>query len=82
VGAGSVNVAARHQGSSWTTTVTARLACALHIGATLPKGAQVRQVTLNGSPAKYSIRDTNAGRQVLVAATCGGRTWQVHIVVG
>jgi hypothetical protein len=37
-------------------------------------------VTLNGSPARYTIRDTNAGRQVLVSTACGGQTWQVHIV--
>lgn len=34
VGAGSVDVAASHHGASWTTTVTARLACTLHVGAT------------------------------------------------
>jgi len=36
--AGSVNVTASHHGASWTTTVTARLACTLHAGATLPPG--------------------------------------------
>jgi hypothetical protein len=80
VGAGSVDVAARHDGSSWTTTVTARLACTLHAGATLPAGAQVQLVTLNGIPAPYLVRDTNAGRQVLVSTSCGGHTWQIHIV--
>jgi hypothetical protein len=82
IGSGSADVAARHDGGSWTTTVTARLACTLHIGATLPRGAQVRLVTLNGSPARYTVRDTNAGRQVLVPTPCGGRTWRVHIVAG
>jgi len=80
VGAGSVDVAARHDGASWTTTVTARLACTLHVGATLPTGAQIHLVTLNGSPVPYTVRDTNAGRQVLVSTPCGGRTWTVHIV--
>ena len=37
VGTGSVDVAATHHGSSYTTTVTASLACTLHVGATLPK---------------------------------------------
>jgi hypothetical protein len=82
VGAGSVDVSARHDGSSWTTTVTARLACTLHIGATLPRGTQVRRVTLNGSAVRYAIRDTNAGRQVLVSTPCGGRSWRVHIIAG
>jgi hypothetical protein len=80
VGDGSVDVAARHEGASWTTTVTARLACTLHAGATLPGGAQVRLVTLNGSPVPDTVRDTNAGRQVLVSTLCSGRTWRVHIV--
>ena len=79
VGTGSVDVAATHHGSSYTTTVTASLACTLHIGATLPAGAKIHLVTLNGSPARYMVRDTNAGRQVLVSAPCGGQTWQVHI---
>ena len=41
VGTGSVDVAATHHGSSYTTTVTASLACTLHVGATLPTGAQI-----------------------------------------
>ena len=80
VGTGSVDVAATHHGSSYTTTVTASLACTLHVGATLPAGAKIHLVTLNGSPAHYTVRDTNAGRQVLVSAPCGGQTRQVHIV--
>jgi hypothetical protein len=79
-GAGSIDVAARHDGASWTTTVTARLACTLHIGATLPSGSRVHLVTLNGSRVPYTVRDTNAGRQVLVSTPCSGRTWRVHIV--
>ncbi|MBV9382607.1 MAG: hypothetical protein JO242_18350, partial [Streptosporangiaceae bacterium] len=79
-GTGSLDVAATHHGNSYTATVTARLACTLHAGVTLPKGARVRLVTLNGSPARYTIRDTNAGRQVLVSTVCGGRTWRVHVV--
>ena len=80
VGTGSVDVTATHNGSSWTTTVTARLACTLHAGATLPTGAQIRLVTLNGAPAAYTVRDTNAGRQVFVSTPCNGQTQQVHIV--
>ena len=80
VGTGSVDVAATHHGSSYTTTVSASLACTLHVGATLPAGAKIHLVTLNGSPARYVVRDTNAGRQVLVSAPCRGQTWQVHIV--
>jgi len=82
VGTGSVDVAATHHGSSYTTTVTASLACTLHVGATLPAGATVRQVTLNGSAAHYTVRDTNAGREVLVSTPCRGQTWRVHVVGG
>jgi hypothetical protein len=80
VGAGSIDVAAAHLGNSYTTTVTARLTCTLHVGATLPQGARIHLVTLNGSPIHYTIRDTNAGRQVLVSTPCSGQTWEVHIV--
>jgi len=82
VGTGSVDVAATHHGSSYTTTVTAGLSCTLHVGATVPAGAQVHNVTLNGSPARYAVRDTNAGREVLVSTPCRGQTWQVHVVAG
>ena len=38
VGTGSVDVAATHHGSSYTTTVTAGLSCTLHVGATPCRG--------------------------------------------
>jgi hypothetical protein len=47
-----------------------------------PAGATVHQVTLNGSAAHYSVRDTNAGREVLVSTPCRGQTWRVHVVGG
>ena len=80
VGTGSVDVTATHRGSSWTTTVTARLTCTLHAGAALPAGAQIHLVTLNGAPAAYTVRDTNAGRQVFVSTPCNGQTAKAHIV--
>jgi len=80
VGTGSIDVTATHHGNSWTTTVTAHLACTLHAGATLPGSAQIHRVTLNGSPASYTVRDTNAGRQVIVSTPCSGQTWKVHII--
>ena len=82
VGGGAIDVAATRHGSTYTTTVTASLACTLHVGATLPAGATVHQVTLNGSAAHYTIRDTNAGREVLVSTPCRGQTWRVHVVAG
>jgi hypothetical protein len=80
VGTGSVDVTARHHGASWTTTVTARLACTLHAGATLPPGTTVHLVTLNGTPVPYTVRHTHAGSQVFVTTPCAGHTWRIHIV--
>jgi hypothetical protein len=82
IGNGSVDVSARHDGSSWLTTVTGHgLSCSLHVGATLPVGAHVTHVTLNGAAAHYTVRDTNAGPRVFVTTGCGG-TSRVHIVTG
>jgi hypothetical protein len=47
-----------------------------------PAGATVHQVTLNGSAAHYTVRDTNAGREVLVSTPCRGQTWRVQVVAG
>ena len=79
VGTGSIDVTATHRGNIWTTTVTGRLACTLHVGATLPAAAKVSAVTLNGAPAPYVIRDSNQGRQVLVSTSCSG-TSRVDVV--
>jgi hypothetical protein len=83
VGTGSVDVAASHGAGVWTTTVTARLACTLHAGATLPPGAAVHSVTLNGSNVPYTVRDSNQDRQVFVSTSCGGgRTATVKVTAG
>jgi hypothetical protein len=79
VGSGTINVAATHSGNSWTITVMSRLACTLRIGATLPAGSTVKSVLLNGTSVAYSVRDTNAGRQIIVSTSCGS-TSQVKVV--
>jgi hypothetical protein len=79
IGTGTIDVSATHSGNSWTTIVTSRLSCALHVGATLPAGSTVQSVTLNGAPATYVVRDTNSGRQVFVSTSCGS-TAQVMVV--
>jgi hypothetical protein len=79
IGTGTIDVTATHSGNTWTTTVTSRLACTLHVGATLPAGSTVQSVTLNGAPVTYQVRDTNPGRQVLVSTSCGS-TAQVKVV--
>jgi hypothetical protein len=80
IGTGTIDVTARHSGNTWTTTVISRLACTLHVGATLPAGSTIQSVTLNGKPvASYTKRDTNAGREVFVSTACGS-TAQVKVV--
>jgi len=81
IGSGSIDVTATHSGSTWTTTVTSRLACTLHVGVTLPAGSTVTSVTLNGAPAAHSVRDTNSGRQVFVSTSCGS-TAKVTVITG
>jgi hypothetical protein len=71
IGIGSIDVTADHNGNTWTTAVTSRLSCTLHVGATLPAGSTVTSVTLNGATVAYQVRDTNAGRQVFVSTSCG-----------
>jgi hypothetical protein len=78
VGAGAIDVTATHSGSSWMTTVTSRLTCALHVGVTLPVGRTVHSVMLNGVPRAYTVRDTNSGREVFVSTPCGS-TAQVKV---
>jgi hypothetical protein len=46
----AIDVAAAHQGSTYTTTVTRHGRMDLRIGAVLPDGATVASATLNGSP--------------------------------
>jgi hypothetical protein len=79
VGTGTIDVTATHSGNTWTTTVKSRLACTLHVGATLPASSTIHRVTLNGTQVAYTVRDTNSGRQVLVSTFCGS-TSQVKIV--
>jgi len=79
IGTGTIDVMAMHSGNTWTTTVTSRLTCTLHVGATLPAGSKVHSVTLNGAPVAYQVRDTNSGRQVFVSTACGS-TAQVKVV--
>jgi hypothetical protein len=68
---GSVDVRAARAGTTYTTTVFAHLPVKLRIGATLPAGASVAAVTLDGAPVTYAERTTNRGREVTVAASPG-----------
>jgi len=70
LGDGSVDVSADHDGKTYTTSVSKFVTAKLTIGHTIPRGAEVASVTLNGDPvADYRVRETNRGKEVLVDAT-------------
>ncbi|HMI69513.1 MAG TPA: hypothetical protein VK510_05915, partial [Solirubrobacteraceae bacterium] len=69
---GKVSVNASHSGSTWKTTVDARVPVRLTIGATLPPDAHVTDVRLDGTSVhKYATRLTNRGLEVTVVAAPG-----------
>jgi hypothetical protein len=80
VGSGKVSVKASHTGSTWNTTVDARVPVKLTIGTTLPRDAKVTDVRLDGNPVhKYSAEVTNRGLEVTVVAAPGApHTVTVH----
>jgi glycogen debranching enzyme len=78
VGSGTVEVtASSRSGSTYTTEVSASTSWNLTIGHTLPKGAQVQSVTLDGQPADYSEVETTRGLEVRVETN----TNQSHTLV-
>jgi hypothetical protein len=77
VGGGTVEVSASHDGNRYTTEVSASTRWTLTIGHTLPEGAQVQSVTLDGQPADYRAVETSRGLEVRV----GTNTNQHHTLV-
>ena len=77
VGGGTVEVSASHDGNRYTTEVSASTRWKLAIGHTLPEGAQVQSVTLDGQPADYRAVETSRGLEVRV----GTNTNQHHTLV-
>ena len=68
LGRGWVNVSAEASGGTYRTEVRAKVDARVRLGHTLPFGARVASVRLNGAPANYKVRDTHRGREVLVRA--------------
>ncbi len=68
LGRGWVNVWAEASGGTYRTEVRAKVDARVRLGHTLPFGARVASVRLNGAPANYKVRDTHRGREVLVRA--------------
>jgi len=71
---GAVAVAASRAGNTYRTSVTLGVPAlsSFTIGHTLPRGAGVGQVTLDGQPAPYTTVTTNRGLEVLVVAPPAG----------
>jgi glycogen debranching enzyme len=72
VGSDTVAVSASRSGSTYTTKVSASTSWNLTIGHTLPAGAGVQSVTLDGQPVNYQTVDTTRGREVRVETSTGG----------
>jgi hypothetical protein len=71
--AGSADVSARDSGSRYVTVVRARVPLRrLVIGHTLPHGASVQGVRLDGERVRHRLRETNRGVEVLVRAPVRG----------
>ncbi|MGH2799203.1 MAG: glycogen debranching protein [Thermoleophilaceae bacterium] len=80
LGSGSIDVAAAREGSEYRTRVDVDVGVSrLVLGHTLPPGARVSSVTLDGEPAKYTVRRTNRGLEVL--ARVRGETGGRHVLV-
>ncbi|HEX6709979.1 MAG TPA: glycogen debranching protein [Rubrobacter sp.] len=77
VGGGTMAASASRSGKQYTTEVSAPAGWKLTIGHTLPAGAKVKIVTLDGKPAAYTVVDTTRGREVRVQTT----TDQPHTLV-
>jgi hypothetical protein len=78
----AIDVAAEHQGPTFTTKVTRHGQVDLRIGAVLPDGASVTSATLNGSPVKPKLVQTTRGLEAVVSAKPGQRTATLVINVG
>ena len=73
VGSGAVAVSASRSGKRYTTEVSAPTGWKLTIGHTLPAGATVKAVTLDGKSVEHKVVDTTRGREVRVETTTDQR---------
>jgi hypothetical protein len=71
VGSGTMSASATHNGTEYTTEVSAPSGVRLKIGYALPPDSVITSVTLNGSPSAYEVRDTHRGREVIVTTNSG-----------
>ncbi|MBA3349596.1 MAG: glycogen debranching protein, partial [Actinobacteria bacterium] len=66
LGKGSADVSALTDGRTYVTVVGVKLDARVRLGHTLPFGARIASVRLNGEPVPYKVRVTHRGREVLV----------------
>ncbi|HEY2044677.1 MAG TPA: hypothetical protein VGH11_18530 [Jatrophihabitans sp.] len=80
IGGGSIDVSARRDSGTLTTTVRRHLNTQLTIGAVLPSGSQVSSAQLDGHSVSYRVVTTARGAEVLVQASGGdsNSTLAVH----
>src|SRR5215204_3853345 len=72
VGNGTMTASASRKGKRYTTqVVSAPTSWTLTIGHTLPAGATVKSVTLDGKSTTYDVVDTTRGREVHVKTSTG-----------
>ena len=80
LGRGSVAVSADHDGRTYTTKVSTGLDVDLTVGHTIPRGAKVGSVRLDGGNVRYHVRTTNRGKEVFAhAPTAGEQTLVVKV---
>ncbi len=82
LGDGAIAVTARHRGDRYRTSIRVPAAVgarAVEIGHTVPRGATLTRVLLDGKPAaRYQVRTTNRGLEVTVPTGRGRHTLEVR----
>jgi hypothetical protein len=79
LGDGSIDVAASREGKRYRTEVDSDVELGkLLIGHTLPRGSQVRSVTLDGRRTDWDARTTNRGLEVTVETSGGDHSLEVE----
>ncbi len=80
LGKDSIDVAARHSGRAYSTTVTRHGRLTLTVGAVLPRGSKIRTATLDGRRARVRLSTTARGTEATVAVPAGRGTSRLVIV--
>jgi hypothetical protein len=82
VGRGSLDVAARHAGRTYTTEVTRNGRIALTVGAVLPRGSRVASATLDGETVRPTLTRTSRGLEATVRRPAGSGRSTLVVTLG